>query len=254
MSMTMDIGDFTIGGNTPVTFYFQYLDADGKVAVPTSAPKWRIYSAATNSEITATGTDLVTAGFTGQYYGEFYANDYDGAQSTLNSGSYILKIYLPNNDAGQSTHALYFFRAVAQDKFSRFESPNFIANLHDEMYNEMANAGGLGDLIETRVWDAAKLDHSVAATFGDNSLSGINKTALLSALSISDDTASATLDNMKAILDVLQAVSIGRWKINVTNKTLTFYQLDGVTPLIVFNLLDSGGDPSTSNVAERAPV
>ena len=62
-------------------------------------------------------------------------------------------------------------------------------------------------------------------------------------------SASATL---LTTTDNLRKAAFGRWKIE--NNQLTIYDDDGTTPLEVFNLKDSAGDPSMESVFERAPV
>ena len=43
-----------------------------------------------------------------------------------------------------------------------------------------------------------------------------------------------------------------RWKID--NNQLTIYDNDGTTPLYVFDLKDSSGNPTETNPYERVPV
>jgi hypothetical protein len=47
-------------------------------------------------------------------------------------------------------------------------------------------------------------------------------------------------------------VANGRWKINTGTNTLTLYMLDGTTVYKTFNLKDASGNPTTTNVFERA--
>lgn len=51
---------------------------------------------------------------------------------------------------------------------------------------------------------------------------------------------------------VLKQVETGRWKI-VANQMI-FYDNDGVTPILIFNLKDEAGLPTMNDVFERVPV
>lgn len=56
------------------------------------------------------------------------------------------------------------------------------------------------------------------------------------------------------LLNLLTAVLTNRTKIDTAAATLTIYDSDCVTPLIVFDLKDSFGNPSVQEVCERVPV
>jgi len=43
----------------------------------------------------------------------------------------------------------------------------------------------------------------------------------------------------------------GRWKIDTATNKLTFYDSNGTTPLIIFDLKDSVGSPTSDNPVER---
>lgn len=63
--------------------------------------------------------------------------------------------------------------------------------------------------------------------------------------------------NSNSVLDLVQlllAYDTNRTKIDPTAKTLTVYETDCVTPLRVFQLLDTTGAPSITEVAERKPI
>jgi len=58
-----------------------------------------------------------------------------------------------------------------------------------------------------------------------------------------------TLLLVQADLELVKKVETGRWKIEANQ--MTFYDDDGVTPLLVFDLFDQSGLPSMENVFER---
>jgi len=67
------------------------------------------------------------------------------------------------------------------------------------------------------------------------------------------DANETKIDTIDANVDSILKINKNRWKIDVAANTLTIYDDDGVTPLHVFNLKDSAGNPASTNVFERAP-
>ena len=61
------------------------------------------------------------------------------------------------------------------------------------------------------------------------------------------------ITEMLSILAELKKAQFNRTKIDVNNKTLTIYQDDDITPAYVFNLRDTAGTLSTTEVVEREP-
>lgn len=59
-------------------------------------------------------------------------------------------------------------------------------------------------------------------------------------------------DSTGEALSSVAQIELGRWKI--INNQMIFYAEDGVTPLRVFDLFDSSGNPTMTNVAERVPA
>jgi len=57
---------------------------------------------------------------------------------------------------------------------------------------------------------------------------------------------------LQADLSLVRQVETGRWKI-VANQMI-FYENDGVTPLLVFNLRNEAGLPAMDEVFERVPA
>jgi hypothetical protein len=79
---------------------------------------------------------------------------------------------------------------------------------------------------------------------------------LNSKLDLVDDqlaTFSVDITHMMIILDVVRKFNFNRSKIDPVNKTLTIYDDDEVTPIVVFELLDTNQNPSTDEVAEKVP-
>ena len=53
----------------------------------------------------------------------------------------------------------------------------------------------------------------------------------------------------KADWEYIKKIETGRWKIS--NNQMVFYDEDGTTPLLTFNLYDAVGSPTTDSVYER---
>jgi|GEM_PF-6141622 len=66
---------------------------------------------------------------------------------------------------------------------------------------------------------------------------------------LTDIAKQSTLLLVQSDLEIVKKVETGRWKIE--SNQMTFYDDDGVTPLLVFNLYDQSGLPSDENVFER---
>ena len=60
--------------------------------------------------------------------------------------------------------------------------------------------------------------------------------------------------DMKTLLETLLKYQQNRTKVDPTAKTLTVYDSDGLTPLKIFNLKDSAGNPSLISVYEKMPL
>ena len=101
------------------------------------------------------------------------------------------------------------------------------------------SAGAVADA----VWDEAFAAHSIAGTYG------------LLAQQIATDANQAHLVALQAVslMEVLLKYEKNRTKIDKTAFTLTVYDDDGTTPLRVFNLKNSLGAPSVTEVTERVP-
>lgn len=61
------------------------------------------------------------------------------------------------------------------------------------------------------------------------------------------------LTQMLTILGELKKFNFNRSRIDPIDKTLTIYDDDDITPIVIFNLLDTTGTPSVEEVAEKVP-
>lgn len=102
--------------------------------------------------------------------------------------------------------------------------------------------------IADAVWDETRSDHLSPGSTGE-ALSQIkaDTTDIIDKLYLD-------ADSVLEVVQLLLKLEAGRTKIDSTAKTLTVYDEDCTTPLRVFNLLDSGGAPSITEVCERVPV
>lgn len=55
-------------------------------------------------------------------------------------------------------------------------------------------------------------------------------------------------------VDFIKEIEGGRWRINTSTNQMVFYKSDNVTVVATFNLFDSSGDASSTNVFERVLV
>lgn len=100
------------------------------------------------------------------------------------------------------------------------------------------------DNIAAGVWDEQTSGHLLAGSFGE--LQGEVHTDVQQ---IRIDLVTAT-----SLITTLLKYEKNRTRIDKDLYTLTVYDDDGVTPLKVFDLKDSAGNPSVVEVCERAPV
>jgi hypothetical protein len=102
--------------------------------------------------------------------------------------------------------------------------------------------------IANQVWDEPMSQHLLANTTGFTlAQTEANTVAIANNLFL----------NPNSVLDLVQlilAYDTNRTKIDPVAKTLTVYENDCVTPLRVFQLLDTTGAPSITEVAERKPI
>jgi len=93
------------------------------------------------------------------------------------------------------------------------------------------------------VWDEIASGHTTPGTFGEV------------VQQIKADTTSISLSviSINAIVSALLQMETGRTRIDTNANTLTVYDTTCTTPMIVFNLRDSFGNPSVTDVCERSP-
>ena len=60
-------------------------------------------------------------------------------------------------------------------------------------------------------------------------------------------------DSVGEALRIARQMVVGRWKFDDTAKTLTFYESDGLTVLVVFDMKDDVGNATLEGVYERVP-
>jgi hypothetical protein len=94
------------------------------------------------------------------------------------------------------------------------------------------------------VWNEDRTEHLSANSFG------------LAVNQVKADTTQLFLDisAVQNIVDLILKFDTNRTKIDETNKTLTVFDDDCVTPLRVFHLFDQFGNLSTDSVCERKPT
>lgn len=99
------------------------------------------------------------------------------------------------------------------------------------------------DRIVDSTWDETATDHLNIGTTG----------LLLN--EISADTTQLRNDNILeiSILELLLKYERNKTSIDKINATLTIFNDDGVTPLTIFDLKDSNGLPSITEICERVP-
>jgi len=91
--------------------------------------------------------------------------------------------------------------------------------------------------IAAAVWDAALGSHIASGSFGE--AVGAN---------IKIDSATAV-----SLATTLLKYQRNRTRIDTTAKTLTIYDDDDLTPITIFDLKDTGGSPSITEISERLP-
>jgi len=69
---------------------------------------------------------------------------------------------------------------------------------------------------------------------------------------VSSNSISIGLIQLQDDVSTIKQSQIGRWKINKSNNTLTYYD-DLGAPLATFDLFDENGNPASQNVYERVP-
>lgn len=100
------------------------------------------------------------------------------------------------------------------------------------------------DAIANAVWNETALDHTIPGSLGMT----INE--------IKADTSAVSISNaaLTSLVNTLLKYERNRTKIDTVNKQMIIYDDDCTTVLHVFDLKDSNGNPSVSEVCERRPT
>lgn len=117
--------------------------------------------------------------------------------------------------------------------------------------------------------ELSRIDTSVSSRASQSSLNALQSEvtssfdAVVSLLNILDSkidivsdqvqVIDVDLEQMLTILAELRKFNFNRSKIDPVDKTLTIYDDDNVTPIVIFDLLDTNEDPSVQEVAEKFP-
>lgn len=73
-------------------------------------------------------------------------------------------------------------------------------------------------------------------------------------VAIQDFATQTDLTGLMADVELVRKVETGRWKIDEVLNQMVFYDDDGVTPLLTFDLKNISGLPDHVNIFERDPV
>jgi hypothetical protein len=111
-----------------------------------------------------------------------------------------------------------------------------------ERYQVAVNDSFIED-VSVSVWDELETDHVNTGTFGE----------AINIIRSTTQTIAVDVLTMKSIIETLLKYESNRTKVDKVNNTLTIYDDDGVTPLKVFDLKDSTGNPSVTEICERVP-
>lgn len=103
------------------------------------------------------------------------------------------------------------------------------------------------EAIADAVWDEPKADHTNTTTMG-GALNEVkaDTTDIIDKLYLD-------VDSVLEVVQLLLKLEAGRTKIDPTLNTLTIYDTDCTTVLREYQLLDSTGTPSVTDVCERVP-
>lgn len=121
-------------------------------------------------------------------------------------------------------------------------------DLEDITVQDVSTSGSVSDLgdsiddLTVTVTTGSSSPPVIAATVWDEPL----------ALHVVPGTSGKLVGTTAVNTDIIKKVETGRWRIVGTQ--MIFYNTDGTTPLLTFNLKDIAGLPTNENVFERVPV
>ena len=107
------------------------------------------------------------------------------------------------------------------------------------------------------VWDEVQSLHVIPGTMGESQELGaqaVDAATIADAVWDEDLNTHNTVGSAGLALTTVREIGAGRWKIDEITNRMTMYDQDGVTPLVVFDLKDNNGDPTSSTVFERVPL
>lgn len=104
----------------------------------------------------------------------------------------------------------------------------------------MDNADALVDL----VYDEPAIDHISSGTFGE----------MINQISATTNTLLMDVADVMSLVELAVKYQANRTKIDHATMTMTIYDVDCVTPLRTFQLLDDAGNPSIDSMCERVPI
>ena len=98
--------------------------------------------------------------------------------------------------------------------------------------------------IANTVWDELATLHTTSGSFGE----------IVQQIKADTSAIYISVAGVNAIVQALLQMETGRTRIDTNANTLTVYDTTCTTPMIVFNLRDSFGNPSVTDVCERSPA
>jgi hypothetical protein len=161
-------------------------------------------------------------------------------ESLLEIGDGFYQFYFVTYDPTQ----MYVFRVdggstYTNDVSERYQSGSIqVATLEDTQVTDISDS----------VWNSVSSNYTTSGTMGmlENQI-GANTVAIANNLYV----------NANSVLDIVNLIvkyNTNRTKIDPASMTLTVYDDDCITPLRTFQLLDTNGAPSITQVAERTPI
>lgn len=153
------------------------------------------------------------------------------------------------NDDGLYKHEFTNAQGYDDSKTYVFRADGGPSLLNNERYqvarlDPTETSEGIADA----VWNEPRVDHLIPGSTGE-ALSQIKADTTNIA-----DRLYLDADSVQEIVKLLLKFEAGRTRIDPANNTLTVYDEDCTTPLRVFELLDSSGNPSVNEVCERKPI
>lgn len=204
----------------------------------------------------ATDIETVTPGFP-------VARVWELSDGTPSGDSFVGEFQMAPIEDGANDDGLYKYELTAADGYDETKSYMFrcyggTSLPIGEQYQVGEASAEIGDITQTEinqianaaasaVWEEAAADHITAGSTGE-ALNQVraNTSNILDKLYLD-------ADSVLEIVQLLLKLEAGRTKIDPVNNTLTVFEKDNTTILRQFNLVDSDGNPSVSEICERRP-